>query len=222
MVKRIEDICVPNMTIQLQTNRHTYSEEIADELSSFAKIHEYDGRKEFKEAWNEWLKEPAIESKIKEEITRLEQNGLKGDILDRMYKSTRYYYRKKTSNTGVTQEIKKRKQYVGLPKTILVEMDEHIHSEIKESIVITEKLTGKTINSVNQATSFTNYCRDNYEMIKEMIPVNREEKLDNENIRNEIKMVTDKLKKTYKNRFYKIKMELQHANNENNIPITSA
>jgi len=199
----------PTIQVELQTTRHTYSDEIAEELSNFAKIHEYDGRKDFKEAWKEWLNEEGINEKINKEVLRLEGNGLKGDIIDRMYKSTRYYYRKKTCKSDIEKDIKKRKPYVGLPKSVLVEMDVHIYSEINGSIELIDKVTGKSISNVNQSASFTKYYRENYEMIKTMIPNNIENNTDNENIRKEIKGVTDKLKKTYKNRFYKIKVKLQ-------------
>ena len=89
--------------VTIKTNRHTYSEEVVEQLSSFAKVHKYDDRKEFKEAWQKWMEEPDIKNLIVAEVARLTVNGLSGDIVDRMYKSARYYYRKKCGGEAVTE-----------------------------------------------------------------------------------------------------------------------
>ena len=81
--------------VELQTNRYTYNTEVVNHLSTFAKIHKYDDRKVFKESWQKWIEDPDIKKIIMNEVTRLQTNGLEGDILDKMYKSARYYYRKK-------------------------------------------------------------------------------------------------------------------------------
>jgi hypothetical protein len=181
---------------------------VVEQLSSFAKIHEYDDRKEFKEAWQKWMEEPDIKNLIMTEVARLTVNGLSGDILDRMYKSARYYYRKKGGE--VVNEPTIRKEYEGLPRKVLKTIDDYIYSEIDRNIVETEK-GGNHIITITAAQSFTSYCKLHYDVISDLLPpMNQEEDSVNTNMREELKKVTDRLKKTYKNRFYNIKVALQH------------
>jgi hypothetical protein len=194
--------------VTIKTNRHTYSEEVVEQLSSFAKVHEYDGRKEFKEAWQKWMEEPDIKNLIVAEVSRLTVNGLSGDILDRMYKSARYYYRKKGGE--VVTEPTVRKEYEGLPRTVLKTIDDFIYSEINRNIAETEK-GGNHIITITAAQSFTTYCKLHYDVISDLLPpMNDDADCNvNTNMREELKKVTDRLKKTYKNRFYNIKVSLQ-------------
>ena len=193
--------------ITIKTNRYTYSEEVVEQLSSFAKVHEYDDRKEFKDAWQKWMEEPDIKSLIVTEVSRLTANGLSGDILDRMYKSARYYYRKKGGEAVTEPTI--RKEYEGLPRSVLKTIDDYIYSEINRNIVETDKGDNHII-TITAAQSFTTYCKLHYDVISNLLPpMNDDDCNVNKNMREELKKVTDRLKKTYKNRFYNIKVSLQ-------------
>jgi hypothetical protein len=191
--------------VTIKTNRYTYSEEVVEQLSSFAKVHEYDDRKEFKEAWQKWMEEPDVKNLIVTEMARLTLNGLTGDILDRMYKSARYYYRKKCGEAVTEPTI--RKEYEGLPRTVLKTIDDYIYSEINRNIAETEK-GGNHIITITAAKSFTTYCKLHYDVISDLLPPMNDEDKVNTNMREELKKVTDRLKKTYKNRFYNIKVSL--------------
>lgn len=195
--------------VTIKTNRHTYSEEVVEQLSSFAKVHEYDDRKEFKEAWHKWMEEPDIKNLIMAEVSRLTVNGLSGDILDRMYKSARYYYRKKGGSEAVTEPTV-RKEYEGLPRTVLKTIDDFIYSEINRNIAETDKGSNPII-TITAAKSFTTYCKLHYDVISDLLPPMNDDAANkvNTNMREELKKVTDRLKKTYKNRFYNIKVALQ-------------
>ena len=200
----------PYTNVELQTNRYTYNPEVVINLSNFAKIHEYDDRKVFKEAWQKWIEDPEIKKVIMDEVVRLQMNGLEGDVLDKMYKSARYYYRKKTNN--ISKQTEPRKEYEGLPRTILKSIDDHIYAEINNNIVLCDKLTGTFRSNISAANSFINYCKLHSEVIKELLlPTKDVENVTYRanNLRDEIKVVTDRLKKTYKNRFYKIKVSLK-------------
>ena len=194
--------------VTIKTNRHTYSEEVVEQLSSFAKVHEYDDRKEFKEAWHKWMEEPDIKNLIMAEVSRLTVNGLSGDILDRMYKSARYYYRKKGGETVTEPTV--RKEYEGLPRTVLKTIDDFIYSEINRNIAETDKGSNPII-TITAAKSFTTYCKLHYDVISDLLPPMNDDAANkvNTNMREELKKVTDRLKKTYKNRFYNIKVALQ-------------
>lgn len=191
--------------ISIKTNRYTYSEGVIEQLSSFAKVHEYDERKDFKEAWHKWIEEPDIKLLIGEEVSRLTSNGLTGDIYDRMYKSARYYYRKKVKSDEQTVPVV-RKEYEGLPREVLRTIDDYICGEINRSILESELEGNKRPIEITAAKSFLSFCKLNYKVISEML--SRTVMDENDNMREEIQKVTNKLKKTYKNRFYNIKVTI--------------
>ena len=73
--------------------RFKFDDSFVDILNTFSKVHQYDSRTDFKEAWKLWLEEnnDAVET----ESRRLINSGYEGDIIDKMFKSARYYFRKK-------------------------------------------------------------------------------------------------------------------------------
>ena len=154
--------------------RYKFTQDIMDKLHNFSKIHQYDDRTQFKEAWQLWTVE--FDETIRVEIQRLSHNGYKGDILDKMFKSARYYFRKKSS---VKPEVKERREYVSFQKDILTLMDEHI------------KLT-----KLKPADGFTDFCNANVEALKKEIAY-----LVGHNI-TDSKQIQAKFKKTYKNRYF--------------------
>ncbi len=154
--------------------RYKFTQDIMDELHNFSKIHQYDDRVQFKEAWQLWTIE--FDEIIRVEIQRLSHNGYEGDILDKMFKSARYYFRKKSS---VKPEVKERREYVSFQKDILTLMDEHI------------KLT-----KLKPADGFTDFCNANVEALKKEIAY-----LVGHNI-TDSKQIQAKFKKTYKNRYF--------------------
>ena len=195
--------------IIIKTNRYTYSDVVVEQLSSFAKVHEYDERKDFKDAWQKWIEGPYIKPMIGEEVSRLTSNGLTGDIYDRMYKSARYYYRKKVISDEQTVPVV-RKEYEGLPREVLRTIDDYIRGEINRSIVESELEGNKRPIEITAAKSFLSFCKLNYDVISEMLSRTATDDVSN-NMREELKTVTNKLKKTYKNRFYNIKVTIASA-----------
>ena len=81
--------------VAMQIFRHDFGEKFMEELEQFAIIHKYDDRKDFKDAWNKWTEKDSIRTQIIQEVDRLQNSGYKGDVLDKMFKSARYYFRKK-------------------------------------------------------------------------------------------------------------------------------
>ena len=79
-----------------KTFRFEFSKGFIDELSRFSKVHQFDERRTYKEAWQKWKSNPEIDHIITIEVRRLEESGYVGDIEDKMFKSGRYYFRKKT------------------------------------------------------------------------------------------------------------------------------
>ena len=73
--------------MKLQTNRYKFTSEITNLLSEFAKMHQHEGSKEYKESWNKWIIEPEVRHELEEEKSRLIKEGIVGDVMDRLYKS---------------------------------------------------------------------------------------------------------------------------------------
>ena len=106
--------------------RYKFTDEFVGELYKFSKIHQYDHRKDFKEAWQLWIDDN--DDIVSNEVLTLSNSGYDGDILDKMFKSARYYFRKKSTEK---KEPVKRRKYCGLSKDVLDAMDNHIASNIK-------------------------------------------------------------------------------------------
>ena len=48
--------------ITVHTFRFKFSQEFTEQMANFAKIHQYDDRKAFKEAWQEWIKDDDMDN----------------------------------------------------------------------------------------------------------------------------------------------------------------
>lgn len=154
--------------------RYKFDDTVANELDRFSKVHQYDDRKVFKEAWTEWLKEN--DELINVEVRRLTNLGYEGDIIDKMFKSARYYYRKKST---VLKTPAKRRTYVGLQKELLDAMDDYIKN-----------------NDVRPADGFIDFCVNHMELLKKEIDNLRTNGITDRFV------IEAKCKKAYKNRYF--------------------
>ena len=182
----IDTIINTNNTINnkpINTNKSTifrfkFTDEFISELSQFAKIHQYDDRHEFKEAWNNWVEEN--QDLVDTESRNLINNGYNGDVLDKMFKSARYYFRKKSTEK---KDPVVRRTYINVDKQLLDAMDEHIMENIDD-------------DDYQPKSGFTDFCNSNIELLKKVV---------NEICQSGIKdarEIEDKIKKTYKNRYF--------------------
>jgi len=158
--------------------RFKFTELFMEQLYNFSKIHQYDERKDFKEAWKNWTEENS--SIIDEEMRRLLNLGYDGDVLDKMFKSARYYFRKKSTEK---KEPKQRRQYISVNKELLDAMDKHIEENIYNK-------------DYQPKTGFIKFCNDNEKTVKETIS-----KIFEQGVK-ESQIIEDKIKKTYKNRYF--------------------
>lgn len=169
-----------NIDDSINIYRYKFTNEFTIELYKFSKVHQYDHRKDFKEAWEIWIDENS--NLVDDEVRRLTNLGYNGDILNKMFKSARYYFRKKSTEK---KEPAKRRTYVGSQKDLLESMDDHIKSNISSG-------------EFKPADGFDEFCKQNVDILKDQV---------NQLIRsgitdsNEIK---SKIKKTYKNRYFLI------------------
>jgi len=156
--------------------RFKFTEDFMIELYKFSKIHQYDDRKDFKEAWKIWTEEN--EQIIDSEMSRLLRLGYNGDVLDKMFKSARYYFRKKGTEK---KEPKQRRPYISVNRELLEAMDLHIEE-----------------NSFQPKDGFADFCKKNELLLKETITLIFEQGIKDKDI------IEDKIKKTYKNRYFMI------------------
>ena len=169
------------MATQNKVFRFKFSDIILEHMKEFARIHKFDERNDFKEAWELWTQTNA--DMITEESKRLTNLGFIGDINDKMYKSVRYYYRKKSN---IKHEPKQRRKYTSFGKDVLSIIDRHIISSIEEN------------DEFKPSDGFSDFIKNNSEIIGNTFDKLQEEGLEKEDIDN-------KFKKTYKNRYFIIK-----------------
>ena len=158
--------------------RFKFTENFMEELSDFSKIHQYDHRNDFKEAWVKWTAEN--EDLVAKEVERLVALGYPNEediVDDKMFKSARYYFRKKST---VKAEPKQRRQYIGVDHELLETMDRHIVANIHN-------------DDYKPKTAFVLFCKENEDVLKQTIT-----RLSI----SDAKLIEDKIKKTYKNRYF--------------------
>lgn len=177
---KIDNKTSTSTSTNMKIYRYKFSDNFIEELYKFSKIHQYDHRTEFKEAWELWIEDNSI--LILDESTRLSDLGYDGDILNKMFTSARYYFRKKGT---VKKAPKMRCTYIGIQKQLLDAMDNHITLKLNESWY-------------KPSLGFNDFCKENIELLQQEI-----ELLVKYNIvdSNDIKK---KIKKTYKNRYFMI------------------
>lgn len=160
----------------MEIYRFKQNEAIINELYRFSKIHEHDTRVDFNKYWNIWVNENA--DIIEQETKRLRSIGYEGDVIDKLFKSARYYLRKKST---VKKAPVDRCKYLPIEKSILAIMDEHIKNE-----------------RTKPENGFYNFCISNCELLKNEI-----KRLKDNGITDN-KIIQNKFKKTYKNRCFMI------------------
>ena len=165
--------------ININIYRYKFTEVFMQELYKFSKIHEYDNRKDFKEAWQIWVEEQ--EDIVDGEVRRLINLGYEGNVIDKMFKSARYYFRKKKIENN--KEPQKRRVYQNVQKELLEQMDEHIKININNK-------------DYKPSEGFDRFCQENMDILKEEI---------NNLLKNgftDSDEIKKKIKKTYKNRYF--------------------
>ena len=178
-IKQIETP-ITTSTTTTSVYRFKLQPHIVEAVTRFAKIHQYDKRCDYKEAWKLWCEEEG--EMIQREINRLMNIGYEGDVIDKMYKAGRYYFRNKKMNED--KEPKKRRHYVSMDSAILEAMDEHIAACFENN----------DFTPANGYDWFVNqYTPILGVEIKRLLEEEPELKAS---------YISSKIKKTYKNRYY--------------------
>jgi hypothetical protein len=170
----------PDENENIPIYRYKFTQKFMTELYQFSKIHQYDHRKVFKEAWDIWTQEN--DELLSSEISRLQKLEYDGDILKKMFKSARYYFRKKSP---IRPEPKERRKYIGIHKELLDAMDNHV-------------ALGKNKEDYKPSDGFADFCNTHIEELKQEIALLLE---NNANVMNTSEIM-NKFKKTYKNRYF--------------------
>jgi hypothetical protein len=104
--------------------RYNLDPEFAEKLVSFSKINQYVDRTEYKEKWDQWIQDN--KEMVDIETRRLESLGYKGDVIQKIYKSARYYFRTKESSG----EPKQRREYNSPDKEMINKIDLFLKKEM--------------------------------------------------------------------------------------------
>jgi hypothetical protein len=188
--------------------RFEFSSTMIELMKAFTEVHRCDDRKTYKEAWTAWLAHDEIAAMLKAEVERLTDLGYKGDVADKLFKSGRYYFRQKTCgfpNLSLHADTKllgvrdvpiaivptarpclcAPRKYVLINRDLLDVMDNHIACGLRRD------------DAYTPASGFAEFCKLNVHSycsevtrLSEIMPTGE--------------MVSDKLKKTYKNRYFMI------------------
>ena len=186
------DVIDDNVHQKVLTFRFKFLDEVVAQITHFAKIHQYDTTDNYREAWTEWCDEN--DDMIHAEKQRLKNLGYTGCVLDKMYKAGRYYFRNKELSHVAVQPV--RRKYISTSKTLLDAMDVHIQNEIGEE-------------DYSPAQGFDEFCEAHKEILREEIKnlMKSENKLNADELSN-------KIKKTYKNRYFIISRNRQKKQNK--------
>ena len=202
---------------QFQCHRLDFSANCVEELEEFSRVHRYDDRKSFKEAWTQWIQEKDIQNMIDEEYCFAQNTQIldeplsKKTLLDKMFKSVRYYHRKKwlhDVSREAEQPIKQQPQkQKGFSKEFLVMIDKSIQEQIQQQQDQQQdqefkKQANNHVITITQKELFDGFCeRYKKEIFQECIyqkEVNGPETLDT---------IVTRLKKTMKNRYYVFRLQ---------------
>jgi hypothetical protein len=191
--------------------RFEFSGALVEHVTAFANLHQYDDRKMYKEAWTAWLAHDEIATLLANEVTRLSALGYMGDVADKLFKSGRYYFRQKTcgfpnlslhaeplcpnlslqpvgvrgaQRHGRAVGTSAPRKYVLLNHQLLDAMDDHIDCGLRRDAY-----------AYTPASGFAEFCKLNINSyssevarLSEIMPTGE--------------AVHDKIKKTYKNRYF--------------------
>jgi hypothetical protein len=199
-------ICVDNNTPDAKASkqkkqkpifRFNLSYEMVDALLDFSKMHQFDDRHAYADAWNEWKNAPHISKMLADEIERLQNLHYRGSaesIENKIFKSGRYYFRNKSF---VKVPPKTRGKYISVSKELICAMDEHIARRINNNDNNSNNDDGQT-PSPPPADLFNEFCKRRVDILK--IEIDRLINL--EQLSEDPALIIAKIKKTFKNRVF--------------------
>jgi hypothetical protein len=182
--------------------RFNFTEDIIAMINDFSRVYQYVDRHTYKEHWNTWFEENNL--LLSSEIKRLENHGYKGNVKDKMYKAGRYYFRKKTiivvndeeTNTNAKAKAKPHDDNIPRVKRMYIVMDKTFIEEIDKHIIASMRTHQSHGVRYTPAFGFKEFCK-----LHDIIFNQERNRLLMENNLDH-KLVDNKIKKTYKNRYF--------------------
>lgn len=166
--------------------RFDFSTEVKENLKRFSQNNANLSRKEFKNAWTEWLETHTI---LQHECCNIKNRGYQGDPVEKMYHSVRYYHRKPEVKKKTTSN--EPRTYIRLTDDLHAIMDQHIKNTITK--IINNPLQFQTTHT----EAFTDFLKTHRNVILE-------ELIDMKNRDNGLEENMDqKLRKRYRDKYYK-------------------
>lgn len=184
--------------------RFEFSSQLVELVTAFANVHRYDDRKTYKEAWAQWMAGAEVADLFATEVARLKALGYKGDAADKLYKSGRYYFRTReptvphtppsvaTSTPNDANGVRRGlgnlgspRKYVLLNHALLGAMDAHIERSMQSN------------DEYTPAMGFSEFCKLH---ARDAVLLSEIARL--VEIRDATRDIHQKLKKTYKNRYF--------------------
>tara|TARA_B100000963_G_scaffold257267_1_gene225732 strand:- start:2487 stop:3047 length:561 start_codon:yes stop_codon:yes gene_type:complete len=165
-----------------KTYRFKFSKGFVENLKEFTRIHKFDDPKIFREHFDEWKEEN--NEIITREKNYMKNMGYEGDVISKMYKSARYYFKNKSDEKT---KPKKRRQYIGIDVTLKDKMD----------IFIDEKMNAAAEECPKPADAYNEFIENENNKI-----ILQTEKARLVSFGMEEDDVNKKFKKTFKNRYF--------------------
>lgn len=179
--------------------RYKFDDDVITVLSKFANDNESLHKKEYKEEWKNWLS--SNEEFVRNERERLTNQGYNNiDVTTKMFRTTKYYLRKNKEKSGTdnnepsTNDEQYRKKIFFVSKDLLNTMEEHIVKAIDDNISPSKSFK-----------SFTDNYKSAIETEIENITTKHTTENQNSNDIQHIKStINEKIKKTYKNKYFNV------------------
>jgi hypothetical protein len=197
-----------NTNIKFQLTKYAFSDEFSHEIHAFSKEHYQEPLKVFKESWQTWISIPDIQTAIQNEIAFIKSKHFSGtddDIMQKIYISARFYYRKKEKKEKKIMDTivdhddlnHKQKLYIGFSQGFIQFMDTYIQKQIVSAS------HNKDIIKISQKESFQQFTLTHISEIKNELFILKEkyDALEQDFVSLDI---AQKIKKAYQNRFYTI------------------
>lgn len=180
--------------MQIKRFRFDFSYSMKQNLALFSETYQTLPRKQFQEQWKHWTQETHV-NLFHDECEALKKQGFEGDIMDKLYKSARYYFRKKPTQQPAKQR-KATKSYIRFTPSIISTMDNHI----KNSIL--QEASQNTCFTLSYQEAYQTYLQTQRTMLVQELKTIRQTygSLD-ENI-------AWKLQKRFRDKFYKYRLEI--------------
>jgi hypothetical protein len=171
--------------------RFDFTSEVGNLLAKFSDEHETEKYNVFQSSWNSWINMEGVSDILTKECSRLREEGYTGDVWDKMYKSARYYYKKRgRSNKDKNSKTVERSAKIKFSERYLMKLNENIESQLNCN------RSDNNVISLSNNDAFNEFCEVNKSEIVEEL------RLVKERYGELPKDIIKKLKKIFKNHFY--------------------